>query len=303
VQQVVERALMERGETGPAARSVDVRLLIQAACIEGRSCVVLGDAAMARTSFEHARARATACDDRVGLAQALLGLGDVAYYEAHRAEAASHYRAASGLLQEAGRKHDVAQLLWSLGYVELEEGRYGEAKRLFREQRSLCRASRNRVGEANAENALGELARRSGNLVEAEAHYRAALRIAARCGLSRRSIFRVNLAHVRIAAGDVEGAAQLAAEVLDSPLGRSEPLVALGCWWILAWDAARRVDLHAWDRAAGAARALAKNALVEEDLAIVAGGAGEAMRALDADRAAPALAFARAQRAALHGTP
>lgn len=39
--------------------------------------------------------------------------------------------------------------------------------------------------------------------------------------------------------------------------------------------------------------------LVEEDLAIVAGGAGEAMRAIDAGRADRALAFARAQRQAL----
>jgi len=303
VQQVVEAALRERGDAGPATssglRPVDPRLIVQAACVEGRACVLLGDPPAARICFERAHTRALACDDRAGLAQALLGLGDVEYYLGHRAEAAGHYHAAGALLQEAGRKQDVAQLLWSLGYVELEEGRFSEARRLFKEQRALCRASRNRVGEANAENALGELSRRSGNLVDAEAHYRAALRIAARCGLSRRSIFRINLAHVRVAAGDIEGAAQLATEVLDSPLGRAEPLVALGCWWILAWDAARRADLHAWDRAADAALALWRGTLVEEDLAIVAGGAGEAMRPLDARRAERALAFARAQRAAL----
>lgn len=291
--------VVEGSATAGTPRIVDPRIEIQAACVEGRAAVALADPPAARAAFERARQRAIDIDDRAGLAQALLGLGDVAWYTGDRREAAQRYHAAADLLRETGRKHDVAQLLWSLGYVELEEGRLDEAKQLFKEQRALCRASRIRVGEANAENALGELARRQGRLDDAEAHYRAALRIAARCGLSRRSTFRINLAHVRIAVGDIEGAAQLAAEVLDTPLGRSEPLVAMTCHWILAWDAARRVDLRGWDRAADAALAPWRGTIVDEDLAIVAGGAGAAMAAIDPARAERALAVARTQRAAL----
>jgi eukaryotic-like serine/threonine-protein kinase len=302
VQQVIA-AHLDHDVVANAPRPLDPRLFIQAAIVEGRSAAALGDPPAARAAFERARQSAADVDDRTGLAQALLGLGDVAWYLGQRHDAAGHYHAAADLLRAAGRKHDVAQLLWSLGYVAFEEGHFDDARRLFKEQRSLCRASRIRVGEANAENALGELARRLGNLPDAEAHYRAALRIAARCGLSRRSIFRTNLAHVRIACGDIEGAAELVAEVLDSPLGRSEPVVAMGCWWILAWDAARRADLHAWDRAADAALGLWRGTLIEDDLAVVAGGAGEAMRGLDEGRAERALAFARAQRAALGGSP
>jgi eukaryotic-like serine/threonine-protein kinase len=272
----------------------DARTLVQAACIEGRACVLSGHVDDGVACFQRARTLAEVQQDEVGLGTALLGLGEAEFYRGNRAASAVHYRAASAIMREAGRKHDVAQLLWALGYVELEEGRLDAARHIFEEQRTLCRAIRDRLGEANAENALGELARQSGAYGEAETHYRAALRIATKSGLSRRWMFRLNLAHTRLAAGDIEGAAQLAAEVLDSPLARVDPIVAVGCWWIVANGAAQRADLPAFDRAAEAAYAIGARGLVEDDLAAVAQRAGDAVAVHDRDRAERAWQFARA---------
>jgi tetratricopeptide (TPR) repeat protein len=274
-------------------------LRIEAACIAGRSAIAGARLDEARASFEAAMRDAKRAGDRAALGLALLGLGEADYYAGDRAACAQHYREAERIFRETGKKHDMAQLLWALGYVELEEGRLVAASRMFEEQRAVCRAIRDRLGEANAENALGELARKTGDLKEAEHRYKVAIRIATKSGLSRRWLFRLNLAHTKVAAGEVAAAAHIAAELLDSPLARNEPLIASSCWWIVAHDAALRGDLLAYDKAADAAIAAGDNPFVEEDLAVVAQQAGDAVEQRDAARALRAWEFARAKWRAL----
>ncbi|MBI1945144.1 MAG: AAA family ATPase [Deltaproteobacteria bacterium] len=284
--------------TDAAGATHDRRLLAQARRVAGEAATAAGDLDEAQALLEGARAAATTAGDRLGQAQALRALGDVHYWRGERAPAARLYREAHAIFQAVGRKLDVAQSLWSIGYVELERGAIDEARARFLEQRQLCRTIRDRLGEANANNALGELERGAGKLDDAELHYRAALRIATRSGLSRRWTFRLNLAHVRLARGDVVGAATLVDELLHSPKTAEEPMVAAPAWWITAVAAAERGDIEGWDRAvARALEVAAKSAVVEEDLAYVAEVAARAMQPHDAGRAARAAAYAADKRA------
>ncbi|OGQ10779.1 MAG: hypothetical protein A2138_04735 [Deltaproteobacteria bacterium RBG_16_71_12] len=275
----------------------DRRHLAHARRVAGEAATAAGALDEAALLLEEARAASAAAGDRLGQAQALRALGDVHYWRGQRAAAARLYREAHAIFQAVGRKLDVAASLWSIGYVELERGALDAARALFLEQRQLCRSIRDRLGEANANNALGELERRGGRLDEAEVHYRAALRIATRSGLSRRWTFRLNLAHAHLARGDAVGAAALVEELLGSPKAAEEPMVAAPAWWITAVAAAERGDLEGWDRAVARALAVAaKSAVVEEDLAFVAEAAARAMEPRDPARAGRAAAYAARTR-------
>ncbi|MCC7073364.1 MAG: AAA family ATPase [Deltaproteobacteria bacterium] len=280
----------------------DRRAFAAARRVAAEAALSAGKLDEAARLLEEARAHSAAIDDRLGLAQALRTLGDVHYWRGARAPATRLYREAHGIFQAVGRQVDVAQSLWSLGYVELERGDFAAARALFLEQRALCRTIRDRLGEANASNALGELERRAGKLDEAEGHYRAALRMATKSGLSRRWTFRLNLAHTLLARGDPTGAAALVDELLHSPKAAAEPMVMAPVWWICAAAAATRGDLEAWDRAVAAAGAVSQaSSVVEEDLVFVAEAAARLMDPHDPSRAAHARAWASTMRSAIKG--
>lgn len=290
----------ERLATRAAAVTTDRRLYARARRVAAEAALAAGALDRAAALLEEGSALCVEIDDRLGLAQSLRALGDVCYWRGERSQSAVLYREAHELFETVGKASDVAQSLWSLGYVELERGDVDRARALFEEQRELCRKVRDRLGEANADNALGELARRQGRHDEAEAHYRAALRIATRSGLSRRWIFRLNLAHTRLARGDAAGAAALVEELLGSSTAAHEPMVAAPAWWITAVAAAERRDLPAWDRAvARALEVAAQSEVVEEDLIEVAAAAARRMEPLDRARAAAAAHYAEQKRAAL----
>ncbi|MCC7108903.1 MAG: AAA family ATPase [Deltaproteobacteria bacterium] len=290
----------ERLATRAAAVTSDRRLYARARRVAAEAALATGALDRAAALLEEASALCVSIDDRLGLAQSLRALGDVCYWRGERSQSAVLYKEAHELFQTVGKASDVAQSLWSLGYVELERGDLDKARALFEEQRDLCRKVRDRLGEANADNALGELARRQSRFDEAEAHYRAALRIATKSGLSRRWIFRLNLAHTRLARGDAAGAAALVEELLGSSTAAHEPMVAAPAWWITAVAAAERRDLPAWDRAvARALEVAAQSEVVEEDLIEVAAAAARRMEPLDGARAAAAARYAEQKRAAL----
>lgn len=284
-----------------ASAVADLRQKAAALRVQAAAVLALGDAVTAAVLFAEAHATSLRADDKPGIGAALRGLGDVEYYRGDHGAAAACYAEVAEIFASHGKKSDLAASLWSLGYVEMERGAFAEARRLFLEQRKVARGARDRLSEANAENALGELARRQGNLDEAEDHYRAAARIASRNGLSRRWIFYINLAHVRLRRGDVTGAQQLAAEFLSSST-KCEPLIAVSAWWIVAAEAAARADLAAFDRAADAAIATGAVVVVEEDLIHNAELAAAAVARLDPARAERARAFAEEKRRALRAT-
>lgn len=269
---------------------------------EAAACVALALLDDAEALYHQAHGLSARLDDELGVGLALRGLGDVAYFRGDKQAASARYTAVAAVFAAHGKKSDLVASLWSLGYVEMERGAYRDAERLFIEQRTISRATRDRLGEANAENALGELARRRSALDEAEHHYRQAARLASKSGLARRWTFRLNLAHVRVERGDLASARVLASELLSSNAAK-EPLVAAAAWWILACDAAARGDLTTYDRCSGEAIAVGPRAIVELDLAKVAQHAGDLIAVHDQARAQKAWVFANEKWKQLGRTP
>jgi eukaryotic-like serine/threonine-protein kinase len=266
--------------------------------IQASARLVVGDLDGAAALFARAEEASVRANDPAGVGAALRGLGDVDYWRGDYESAARRYHRVWQILSLHGKKSELAASLWSLGYVEMERGAFDEARGLFLEQRKIARGARDRLSEANAENALGELARRRGDLGEAEARYKTAARLASRSGLSRRWVFRLNLAHLLLLRGDLKAARDVAAELLSSAASK-EPLIGSSAWWILAVEAAARHDVAAWDRAAQAAIDIGVSAMVERDLVTVSRRAGEAIAGLDAARAERAFAFSRRKQDAL----
>jgi serine/threonine protein kinase/tetratricopeptide (TPR) repeat protein len=286
-----------------AEATADQRVRAAALRTVAAASLALGAWQQAEASFDAARRASEAVADEAGYHAALRGRGDVAYYRGDFEGAARDYRAVADVLMpardgasapsiRAGRASDLASLLWSLGYVELEQGRIDEARRLFREQRTVARAARDRAHEANAENALGEIARRTGSLHEAGQRYEKALALARAGGLARRWTFQLNLAHLKLHQGDTAGAAAVAVEVLGTAAA-DEPVAGAAARFIVAIDAGLRADVAAWDAAVDAALPLAARGVVEADLIEVARRAGDAIVTLDRARAERVWHFVR----------
>src|SRR6185437_14388411 len=135
----------------------------QLAHAEGRHVEARALAARAVDVIKDARQRAAALRIQAASSVAAGDLGDAAFWRGDKASAASLYsEAGRAFTNQRGRHHDVAMNLWNLGYVEMERGALADAKKLFLAMRKECRAARDRLGEANAENALGELLRKLG---------------------------------------------------------------------------------------------------------------------------------------------
>jgi tetratricopeptide (TPR) repeat protein len=269
--------------------------------VEAAAAVMAGDLRAAEALYSEARATSAGIDDRPGVGSAVRGLGDVAYFRGDKKKAAEHYLEVGRIFKTHGKKTELALNLWNLGYVEMERGDLVAARKYFHDQRALCRACRDRAGEANAENALGELARKHNKLDEAEDHYRKATRLAQRSGLARRWTFRLNQGHVRVLRDDIEGARAVAAELLAQNAAK-EPLVASSCWWMLALHAATRKDLAGWEKTSALAVECGTRGVTEEDTLEIARRAGEAMKPVDAQRAERAFAFVRTMRARMTST-
>lgn len=280
--------------------AVDQRLRAAALRVLGHASVAVGDLDSAVSAYDDARDASARVDDKAGVGAAVRGFGDVDYWRGDYAAAAARYHQVASIFAVHGKKSDLAASLWSVGYVEMERGAYDEAHRLFLEQRKVARAARDRLNEANAENALGELARRRGQLDEAEKRYKTAARIASANGLSRRWVYRLNLAHLKVVHGDAQGAGAIAAELLASNAAR-EAMVVSSAWWIVAMACAERGDLPAFDRAVDSALATPVGAMVEKDLISVAQRAGDAVARHDRTRAERAWTFAREKRRAVEG--
>ncbi len=265
--------------------SKSVRTRATAACIAGRVQVFSNAMDAARREFDFALTLSTDANDRVGVGRAHLGLGELAYYQGDHERTALHYRQAEVIFESVGQQHDLAQLLWALGYVELEAGNIAGARALFERQRALCEAIRDRLGEANAQNALGELERRQGALEVAALHYKNAERIATRSGLSRRWMYRLNSAHVLFAQGECAAAAAIVKDIVDSPFSPGDEMILSGCWSIVLCEAALRQDLPAFDHAFEQARLRGVGDFFELDVALLCKRAQAALVDVNPERA------------------
>ncbi|MEV7012267.1 tetratricopeptide repeat protein [Streptosporangium sp. NPDC051022] len=135
--------------------------------------------------------------DRLGQADAMIGLGDVAATRGEYGEASEAYRQARALYEEIGDRLGQAHAMRGLGGVAATWGEYGEASEAYRQARALYEEIGDRLGQADAMIGLGGVARIRGEAAEAAEAYRQARALYEEIG------DRLGQAHAMIGLGDV----------------------------------------------------------------------------------------------------
>ncbi|WP_345021304.1 tetratricopeptide repeat protein, partial [Actinomadura keratinilytica] len=115
--------------------------------------------------------------DRLGQANALECLGDIARLRGEYGEAAEYHQRALRLYESTGNRHGQAHALQGLGHVAWFQGEYGEAAEYHRQALRLYESTGNRHGQAHALQGLGHAARLRGEYGEAAEYHRQALRL------------------------------------------------------------------------------------------------------------------------------
>jgi Tetratricopeptide repeat. len=110
-------------------------------------------------------------------AEALHSFGLTLYYLDELDRAVASYAAALELFRAVGDRLGEANVQQALGDLALREARLGEARKHYEAALDIYPAIGARLGEANVQQALGDLALREDRLGEARKHYEAALAI------------------------------------------------------------------------------------------------------------------------------
>jgi tetratricopeptide (TPR) repeat protein len=163
--------------------------LVAARCIGDRSgeanalsglgdvAYMLGDNVTARQHYEAAREIHLQTGDRSGEANALFGLGDVARMLGDKVTARQHYEAAREIHLQTGNRGGEANALFGLGDVAGMLGDRVTARQHFEAAREIHLQTGDRSGEANALLGLGNVAYMLGDNVTARQHFEAAREI------------------------------------------------------------------------------------------------------------------------------
>ncbi len=109
-----------------------------------------------RSRLTQALAQATRCADRLGEANVLCALGDLALREANLKSAREHYLAALAIYPAIGDRLGEANVLRALGDLARVEGNLDQAVELIEKAVKLYRQIGNVLGEANGYVALGQ---------------------------------------------------------------------------------------------------------------------------------------------------
>ncbi|MFF3669595.1 tetratricopeptide repeat protein [Microtetraspora malaysiensis] len=128
----------------------------------------------AQTLYVLMRATATRSGDRLGQANAVKGLGDVAWMRHEHEEAAEAYRQARALYEEIGDRYGQAHAAIGLGDVARMRNEYGEAAEAYRQAHASYEEIGDRYGQANAAIGLGHVARMRDECEEAAEAYQQA---------------------------------------------------------------------------------------------------------------------------------
>jgi len=263
-----------RRANAAALTRADRALLADALLVE--SAVDLGEGSLASALDLAERARALCADaDLLRRAHAARTLGDVAYYRGERDAALDHYATALTLFKQTHERGQLAVCLWSRGYVLMGRGEFDEAERLFRAHLEIARKDGDRFLESNAHNALGELARRQGRLDDAERRYKSAIRLASATGSAKRFVYRLNVAHTRLARGDLASARHVAEEAIGRLEEVNDRLGVCAGALVLAACAIARDDVPSFEHELARAIDIDRElAFADDDLAIAAEAAG-----------------------------
>jgi len=110
-------------------------------------------------------------EDKVGIGDCLIGLGNAAISQGHYDKARAFYEQGLGIRQELGDKLGIARLIGNLGLLAYFQMNYDQAHSLHMESLTLFRELQDYQGVAHELNNLGDVARHQGKLSMALAFY------------------------------------------------------------------------------------------------------------------------------------
>ncbi|MDQ3151707.1 MAG: tetratricopeptide repeat protein, partial [Actinomycetota bacterium] len=122
--------------------------------------------------------------DRLGEANAIQALGDVARMQARYDEAAQRYEQALPIYRQIGARLGEANAIKALGDVALAQDRYQDAAQRYEQALPVYRQIGDRLGEANTRVSRARLAIATGEREDAGAEMVEAIRIYAAIGLT-----------------------------------------------------------------------------------------------------------------------
>jgi non-specific serine/threonine protein kinase len=233
----------------------------------------VGDFGEAEKKLGESRRMALALDDKVALAMALLGLGDVADNTGQYERAEALLRAANDLFRETGSSLWLVLTLAFLGTLTQRRGDEEAAASLMHEALALSRQIGFLWGTAICLNRVGRLAHTRGDDAEAARLYGESLGLWRELGdYWRMSRQLIDLAEVAADNGQFEHAARLlgAAEAINEPIGASESFVDDSARQRTLQLTSEHLTTEAFDRAWAAGQAMSLEAAVAMAMAPLA---------------------------------
>jgi tetratricopeptide (TPR) repeat protein len=246
----------------------------------------VGDADASHRDGHRALAVFARLDDPRGLADCLIGLGQIEMWRWHLGDAMRHYRDAHQLALRTGDRFQLGATLRGMGNIRACEDDLAGGEELLVRALALFQEGGNRGQYATCLNDLGEVARLRSDLARAEALYRQALTLMEALAAPEASTPRFNLGLVLLEKGRFAEARRHFTALESSLEGGERSIDLLWTHVALAACAAAEADWLAWDRYVAAVELRLAGGLVDEDLATLATRAADLTRdAADAGRA------------------
>jgi eukaryotic-like serine/threonine-protein kinase len=201
----------------------------------------------ARENFAGALALFEEVDAAQAMADAMLGLGGVAYRQGDRDGAHTWYEDARARFERLGVEVGLARCCRGLAEVAQSRGEYDDALALYRRAMDLHEHHGNRFLWLTTLNGVAELNRLQGRFDEAEAEYRRILETLESMGSLEVNVMRINIALTRLGAGDYAVAQGMFAQVLSAVEEAGQEALAAGVHAGLLACAAAMGDWPAFD--------------------------------------------------------
>ena len=162
------RRVLENVPAGPARQTSAYARALTAA---GSLAYYEGDLSYSDQSRKEALTIFRNLDDKVGIADCLIGLGNTAISQGNYVSARGFYEEGLLIRRDLGDKWGIARLLGNLGLLAYLQMDYTQARSLHFESLTLFRELRDEEGVANELVNLGDVVRHQGELSIAHSYY------------------------------------------------------------------------------------------------------------------------------------
>jgi tetratricopeptide (TPR) repeat protein len=205
-----KRALAAATQAVNQANARGARLLAaKAHILQSRAFFNVGEPDKAKQSLEEAKPIFDAAKDPVGSAQALTGLGNVAYSKGDLNTARTMYEESLALYLKVGNRRSVATSFSNLANVLSDQGDYVRAMNMYDQALANSREIHDRGGEVMALNNIAGAHYRQGNLPLARKTFEETAAIAHQIGdKSSEAAAELNLGSVSLEQGSLPVAKQ-----------------------------------------------------------------------------------------------